>query len=205
MQKLLSFLSSLLLTSCTVVGIRHSPEPSYQVLLTEGEYQIRAYPPLVLAETVVEADYSEAGSIGFNRLAGYIFGRNAARTQMPMTTPVFREPAGENIGMTAPVFQQAEGKRWTMAFVMPERYQFDTLPVPLDAQVTLKEIPAKKVAVLRYSGALNESAMQAQSQKLLAWLERQSLHPLSKPRSAAYDPPWTFPALRRNEVHVDIE
>lgn len=187
------------------MGIRNTPEPEYQVLLRDGEFEIRAYPSLSVAETLVAADYPEAGRIGFNRLAGYIFGGNTRREKMAMTAPVLREADGEEIAMTAPVLQQTEGRHWRMSFVMPAGYSLETLPIPLDADVALKQLPAKKVAVLQYSGSLSEGVIARNSQKLLDWLNQRSLKPISPARSAAYDPPWTMPMLRRNEIHVDLE
>lgn len=205
MKTIVSLLSGLWLAGCSVMGIRDTPEPQYQVLLRNGEFEIRAYPSLLVAETLVAADYQEAGSIGFKRLAGYIFGGNTSRENMAMTTPVIREANSEDIAMTAPVLQQTEGLQWRMSFVMPAGYRLETLPIPLDANVVLKALPAKKIAALRYSGSLSESAIACNSQKLLDWLTQQSLKPTSPTRSAAYDPPWTIPLLRRNEIHVDIQ
>ena len=205
MKKIVSLLSGLWLAGCSVMGIRNAPEPEYQVLLRDGEFEIRTYPSLWVAETLVDANYTEAGSVGFKRLAGYIFGGNTRREQMAMTTPVIREADGEEIAMTAPVLQQTEGRQWRMAFVMPASYSLETLPIPLDADISLKQLPAKKVAVLQYSGALSEGVIARNSQKLLDWLTQRSLKPLSPTRSAAYDPPWTIPILRRNEIHVDLE
>lgn len=205
MKKLVSLLSSVWLAGCSVMGIRDTPEPHYQVLLQDREFEVRAYPPLLVAETVVSADYAEAGSIGFKRLAGYIFGGNTARQSMAMTTPVIRQAESEEIAMTAPVLQQTDGRQWRMAFVMPEGYRLDTLPIPLDDKVVLKEVPGKKVAVLSYSGSLNENTIAANSQKLLDWVNQRAYTPISSARSAAYDPPWTMPMLRRNEIHIDID
>jgi len=205
MKNPLALLGSLILTGCTVMGIRSSAEPQYQLLSEQGDVQIRQYPPLLIAETLIDADYAQAGNIGFNRLAGYIFGGNQQKQQMAMTAPVFRENAVEQIPMTAPVLQQAVDNKWTMAFVMPAGYSLETLPTPIDPQVTIKALPAKKVAVLRYSGSLNLEKINEKSRLLMAWIEQQQLTALSAARSATYDPPWTLPALRRNEIHIDIE
>lgn len=204
-KKILSLLSGLWFAGCSVVGIRDTPAPDYQIVSRDREFEIRLYPPLLLAETMVTGDYQQAGSIGFKRLAAYIFGANTRQTSLAMTTPVIREAAGEEIAMTAPVLQQTEGPQWRMAFVMPDGYKLDTLPIPLDADIVLKQQPAKKIAVLIYSGSLNETAIMTGSEKLLNWLQQQSIKPLSAPRSAAYDPPWTLPMLRHNEIMVDIE
>lgn len=204
-KKVLALFSGLWLTACSVIGMRDTPEPQYQVVRQDREFEIRAYPPMLVAETQVSGTYREAGSIAFQRLANYIFGGNTRRESMVMTTPVIREAEGEEISMTAPVLQQGDGRQWKMSFVMPAGYRLDSLPVPLDANIQLKELAAKKVAVLRYSGSLDENTITTNSQKLLEWLDKQSLKPISPARSAAYDPPWTIPMLRRNEIHVDIE
>jgi DNA gyrase inhibitor GyrI len=92
-----------------------------------------------------------------------------------------------------------------MAFVMPAEYTLENLPKPVDPLVEIKPIPAKKVAVIRYSGSLNEDNINQKANELMSWLQQRNLKMLSPARSAAYDPPWTLPALRRNEVHIDIE
>jgi hypothetical protein len=187
------------------MGIRSSEEPPFDLLAEQGDIQIRQYPSVLVAETVIEANYADSGSIGFKRLAGYIFGGNVQKQKMAMTAPVLREAASENIAMTAPVLQQQVGNHWVMTFVMPSNYTLETLPEPLDAKVIIKQLPAKKVAVLRYSGPLNMERITDKSQLLTDWLVQNHYKQCSPARSAAYDPPWTLPFLRRNEVHVDVE
>ncbi|MGZ8190984.1 MAG: SOUL family heme-binding protein [Methylococcaceae bacterium] len=92
-----------------------------------------------------------------------------------------------------------------MAFVLSQDYSVSTAPVPLDPAVIIKELPGKKTAVIRYSGSLSEQGIEEKSEELINWLTKQSYKAISPPRSAAYDPPWTLPFLRRNEVHIDIE
>lgn len=187
------------------MGVRTTSEPQYHVIFQDHEFEIRQYSILLIAETVAAGNYQQAGHAAFKRLANYIFGGNKRRENMAMTTPVIREQTGEELSMTAPVLQETEGKQWRMSFVMPEGFQLETLPIPLDEGIVLKELPSKKVATIRYNGSLNEESIAIHSQKLLTWLEKQSLKPLSPFRSAAYDPPWTLPLMRRNEIHVDIE
>jgi hypothetical protein len=187
------------------MGIRSSEEPNYRLLSEVGDIQIRLYQPMLIAETVIEADYSQAGKIGFNRLARYIFGGNVQNKEMSMTTPVFRESIGQIETMNAATQNAPNNNKWMMSFVMPPSFDVTTLPDPSDPLVIIKLIPAKKVAILRYAGNLNQERMTEYSQILLAWLDEQHIKPLSGPRSAAYDPPWTIPGLRRNEIHIDIE
>ena len=107
--------------------------------------------------------------------------------------------------MTAPVIQQESGTVWQMAFVLPKGYTAETAPQPLDPSVTIKTMPSRLIAVMRYSGKLSEQVIEARSQELIDWLAKKGYQAISAPRSAAYDPPWTLPFLRRNEIHVDIE
>jgi len=187
------------------MGIRSSEEPPFDLLAEQGDIQIRQYQPVLVAETVIEANYVDSGSIGFKRLAGYIFGGNVQKQKMAMTAPVLREAVSEKIAMTAPVLQQQIGNQWVMTFVMPSNYTLETLPTPLDDAVKIKQLPAKKVAVLRYTGPLNLARIAEKSQILTEWLAQNHYKPLSPARSAAFDPPWTLPFLRRNEVHMDVE
>ena len=123
-----------------------------------------------------------------------------------MTAPVMQEPrAGEKISMTAPVLQEEDGAGWRMSFVMPAKYTMDTIPKPIDPMVVLREVQGRKVAAIRYKGLLSEENIKEKTKELEGWLEKNGYRALSKFRSAGYDPPWTIPFLRRNEVQADIE
>ena len=205
MKKLIAILTTVFLAGCSLFGIRSADEPNYQVLNDYGHIQIRHYPALVIAQTEVNADYKNSSSQGFQRLAGYIFGNNKKQQKMRMTAPVIQEQETEAMAMTAPVIQQKSGSVWLMAFVLPAGYSESTAPVPLDSTVLIKAIPDKKVAVIRYSGSLSEQGIEEKSEALKRWLSKQGYQAISPARSAAYDPPWTLPFLRRNEIHIDIE
>jgi hypothetical protein len=192
-------------TGCTVFGIRTVEQAQYSVLLEDGAIQIRQYKGFIVAETTVEAEYKESSSIGFRRLAGYIFGKNKRDETIAMTAPVLQEETGEKISMTAPVVQEKIGTNWRMSFVMPAKYTMDTLPAPIDPNVVLREIQGKKVAAITYRGLLSEENIEKKSKALEGWLEDKGYTIISQPRSAGYDPPWTIPFLRRNEVLIDIE
>jgi effector-binding domain-containing protein len=205
MKKLITVLTTLFLAGCNVFGIRSADEPNYQVLNDYGHIQIRHYPAIVVAQIGVNADYKNSSSQGFQRLAEYIFGNNKKQQKMAMTAPVIQEQEAETIAMTAPVLQQKSGSVWLMAFILPQGYSLSNAPEPLDSAVVIKEIPGKKTAVIRYSGSLSEQGIEEKSEELKSWLSQQGYKPISSSRSAAYDPPWTLPFLRRNEIHIDIE
>jgi effector-binding domain-containing protein len=191
-----SLLGSMLLGACSVFGIRTAEEPPYEVITSEDDFEIRAYPESVVATTVVQVDdYDKSGSVAFNRLGGYIFGDNRKAGS----------DESEKIAMTAPVIQEKSEKGWVATFVMPSEWSRDSLPDPTDPTVELRNVPGRKVASIRYTGLVTEKKIEEQAAKLRAWVESQGMKVLSPHRSARYDPPWTIPFLRRNEVHVDVE
>jgi len=183
-------------------------EPQYRVLAEGEEYEIRAYEPYLVAETIVAGDYGDSGGQGFRILAGYIFGGNKASEKMAMTAPVTREPAGNvKMNMTAPVISErvAEAERYRYQFVMERKYTRETLPVPEDDRVTIREIPARTMAVHRYSGRWTASNYEKHTDILLRALARDGIEVVGAPQSAAYNSPFTPPFLRRNEILVEID
>jgi hypothetical protein len=201
----LLLMTSLMLAGCSVLGKRTANEPPYKVLAEEGDIEVRQYGEMIVAETVVDGAYGQTGAPGFSRLAGYIFGKNRSKQKLSMTAPVLQEPVSEKIAMTAPVIQEKKGDAWVMAFVMPEGSTLESLPVPLDPAVKLRSVQGKKVGVIRYSGLHSENNLRNYAGKLTEWIEKKGYRVLSQPRAASYDPPWTIPFMRRNEVHIDIE
>jgi hypothetical protein len=197
--------SSLTLAACSLVGIRTSPEPPHEVLRSEGKIELRQYQPQLIAETFVQKDYDQAGSAGFRRLAGYIFGGNRAKEQISMTAPVLQEAQSRSITMTAPVLQEETANGWWMAFILPVEITLANAPEPTNPAVKLREIPAKRQVSLQYSGRNSPSEMQRHAKELSAWIDQQGLRPLTDPKMASYDPPWTLWFLRRNEVQVEVE
>jgi len=199
----------LLQSGCSLVGIRSTEEPNYSLLQNEDRFEVREYEALVIAETLVDSDFDDAGNIAFRRLFAYISGDNETAAEIAMTAPVMAHDengsSGEKISMTAPVTGEETPRGWRFAFVLPSGYRLATAPVPGNPDVRLEQVPARKVAVLRYSGSWNETAYEDNLEKLQQWMRRNQLEADSLPRVAGYDPPWTLPFLRRNEVMIDIK
>jgi hypothetical protein len=181
-------------------------EPAYNVVQQIGEVEIRRYAAQIRATTVVDAPFDAATSEGFRRLAGYIFGNNTRRDEIAMTAPVETAPAGpsEKIAMTAPVGTKVVDGRSVISFVMPAGYTMDTLPVPGDPRVTLEPVGERLVAALRFSWIAGEPEFAQRRQEVLDALERSDLRPSGEATLARYDPPWTLPFLRRNEVLIPV-
>ncbi len=196
-------------TGCSIFGIRTSEEASYQVLSRYGRIEIREYDELVMVETDVDASYDEAGNIAFKKLFGYISGENVSQSTIAMTAPVISRKEstliGEKVAMTSPVIGEQQGQGWRYSFVLPADYTLENAPVPSNPEVKLAVVPRKKVAVIRYSGPWKERAMRKKSEELIEWIRSNGFERLSTPRSAGYDPPWTLPFLRRNEIMIDVK
>jgi hypothetical protein len=177
--------------------------PKYTVAERSGNIEIRDYAPMIVAEADVKGERREAISKGFRIIADYIFGNNTAAQKVPMTAPVTQQ-GNAKIAMTAPVTQQGSDNTWRVRFVMPSKYTMETLPKPNNPAVELRQIPAKRFAVIRFSGMAGEDSLERHTKELDGFLEAKKIAPLSLPTYAFYNPPWTLPFLRRNEVLVEI-
>lgn len=182
--------------------------PKYLVTEKSSGFELRAYNAMVVAETIVEGSLDKASSAGFKRIADYIFGNNKARNgaseKISMTSPVTMQPKSEKISMTAPVIMAEDAGKWRIYFVMPSKYTLETLPEPNNKAVTLRALPARNFAVLRFSGLAGEEKTAKKTEELFAWLKSKNIKPIGTPELARYNPPWTLPFLRRNEVLVEI-
>ena len=191
---------------CMVVGIHGVEEANYNLIEKKDRFEIREYTPVVAVETWVDADFEKAGNIAFRRLFNYISGNNQSKTKIDMTAPVISiKGQSEKIAMTAPVIREAGSKGWRYMFVLPASYTMEDSPKPLDENVTLVQIPERKMAVIRYSGNWKESHTQEKTALLKAWIKEKNLKPVSEPSFAGYDPPFTIPVFRRNEVMIEVE
>lgn len=207
-SKLAAIAAALLTSACSTVGIRSgTEEPAFTEVGRVGTVEIRTYGERIAAQTVVTGSSEAARNRGFQRLAGYIFGGNNARTSIAMTAPVAQADEGrsQSIAMTAPVAQGAVGQdRWTIQFFMPSEYTMATLPVPRDPAVVLAVVPAETYAVLRFSGLGSARAVAEKEAELDAALIGSGWTSAGDPVVWFYDPPWTLPPLRRNEVAVRV-
>jgi len=179
-------------------------EAAYKVLTTSGKFEIREYAPQILAEMLVESDLEEAGNKAFRTLFRYISGANRTRSKVSMTAPVSQEQAGEKITMTAPVGQQRARDKWAVSFTMPASYTLETLPVPDDPQITLRQVPARRMAAVRYSGFWSEKNYLQNMSDLEAWMRERGLAAAGDPVWARYNPPFTPWFLRRNEILIPL-
>ena len=163
-------------------------EPTYSLVTSweSPDIEIRDYDSRILATTRM----TEGQNSGFRVLAGYIFGGNENEQEIAMTAPVQRTMPGE---------QEAE-----MAFVVPRAYSIEELPTPDDFRIEFREEPAYRAAVIRFSGWVNDKKAERYWQTLITFLEEQGIQPVGDPTLNQYNPPWTPPFMRRNEIIVAV-
>ena len=192
-----------------IVGVLAGPvmsdveKPDYKVIQSEQNIEIGQYEPMIIAEVEVDGKREDAIGDGFRLLADYIFGNNTVQQVISMTAPV-QQKENQKIAMTAPVQQQSTGKSWRMSFVMPSKYSMDSLPVPNNNRVRLKEILTKKFVVIEFSGTNSNENVTEHENQLMNYIEANQIKINGSPKYAFYNPPWSLPFLRRNEVMIEI-
>jgi hypothetical protein len=197
-----------LISGCSVLT---APEPAYLTAQRLPDFEVRAYPPILLAEVTVPGPADAAGGQGFVILADYIFGKNRGASKLAMTAPVIQMPVASapeavpsRLTMGAPVTQSAADGGFVVQFVMPAGSTLGGLPVPVDARIRLREQAARKVAVIRYSGRWSQSNYQEHLDRLRSALAQAALVPRGEPVLARYNPPFMPFFLRRNEIWLEL-
>lgn len=180
-------------------------EPAFKIVTTDGNFELRDYPALVVAEVAVSGGQKEAANKGFRLLAGYIFGANKRREGIAMTAPVAQARKSEKIAMTAPVIQIANEDDWIVQFTMPSSYSLDTLPEPDDPTVQLRLMPPQRVAIIRFSGLASKDDVAEKTAELTTAVAAHHLRAIGAVSLAQYNPPWTLWFMRRNEVMIQVE
>lgn len=169
-------------------------QPAYTVTAEHGGWQLRSYSPTIEARVTVTGPWDTAVSDGFRVLAGYIFGGNQPRASIAMTAPVAAQRGPDAAG----------DEQWTVAFTMPAQWSLDSLPVPNDPRIELVQVPPRQVAALSFGLWATESRVAEKTSELLDGLGAVGLTPLAEPTVAQYNPPWTPPPFRNNEVLVTV-
>jgi hypothetical protein len=177
-------------------------QPEYRIETSDGAIEIRSYGAMIVAEAMVEGERKAAINDGFRLIAAYIFGANKPNAKIAMTAPVQQQQ--RTIAMTAPVTQQATGNAWTVRFVMPASWTIDTLPAPNDARVSLRPIPASRFVAITFSGIATRDAIAKRTDDLRRYAADHKLSTTGEPLLAFYNPPWTLPFFRRNEIMLEL-
>ena len=187
--------------------------PKYTVVSSKDGLELREYAPHILAQVVVEGEFDGAINQGFRKVADYIFGNNeskkssAASESIAMTAPVLEQGAtSESIAMTAPVVEtKVDDTKRAVSFVMPSSYTLETLPKPKNDEVKLIQVPKKRFAAITFSGNVDGDVAQRKKDELRARVAENKWTSIGEPILAQYDPPWTPPFMRKNEVLLEID
>jgi len=163
----------------------------YVVVESDGAFEIREYPDLMLVATQSEMD-AQGRDGSFMRLFRYISGDNAADQKIAMTTPVFMEGAGGQ-------------PQVSMGFVMPKEVAASGIPEPRKEGVKIQKRPGGRFAVVRFPGRLETTVAKAQEKRLREWMVAKGLVGDANAEAAGYDPPFTPGFLRRNEILIRLQ
>lgn len=202
-MRLACLLLSIVVFVFTTSDVMAIEEAAYEVVLTDGDVEVRDYEPSIVAETVVEDDFEDAGNRAFRKLFRYIGGDNVKREEIAMTAPV-SQVQSEKIAMTSPVAQQATEGGWAVSFMMPSSYTIETIPQPTDQSVSIRQIPAYRAAAIRYSGFWSEKKYLEHLEKLNEWIDGKGYERLGEPVWARYDAPFKPWFMRRNEILIPV-
>jgi len=169
--------------------VADTEEPSFELIdqWPEKNIELREYGASILAVTSMDA----TGNGGFSTLAGYIFGGNTTEQKIAMTAPV-------QTSMTGSELQE-------MAFVMPSQFNESTLPQPNNPDIKLRSVDGYAAAVIIFSGKASPEKAEKQWALLQEFLDTSDIQVLGTPTLNQYNPPWTLPFLRRNEIIVPID
>ena len=204
MNAFIAIIFGLSVTSCSLFGVQSEEGPRYEVLKKNGDFEIRRYESYVVATTTVRGKKDNASEVAFKRLAGYIYGHNKDDKKLSMTSPVKIEQSTE-LPMTTPVKVSTKDNIYIMSFFMPSEYKINELPTPLDQKVKLKKIESKTVASHQYTWFSSDKRNESKAKELRQWLKTQGQYKAKDSYTyAGYNPPWTIPFLRRNEVHIEV-
>ena len=178
-------------------------QPEYKVTTSKGAIEVRSYGPMIAAEAEVVGEREAAIKEGFRLIAAYIFGANKPNAKIEMTAPVLQQRE-QKIAMTAPVTQQGDGGKWKVRFIMPQDWTMETLPAPNDTRVRLVQVAAKRMVAIRFTWRATDSLIAAKTAELRRYVRDENLSTLGEPLFAFYNPPWTLPFFRRNEIMLEL-
>jgi DNA gyrase inhibitor GyrI len=181
---------------------RSADEPDFRPLETDGDHQIREYPALTVAETLVNGPRRHALDEGFRTLADYAFAKSREGERLPMTVPVMQD-GGDPMASDPPMFDDDLEGAWRTRFVMPVGRSRNELPEPPEG-VELVELPARKVAVVSFAGRATDTLLKEQEDRLRGWLAKRGEKSNGEPEYAFYNSPMIPGPLRRNEVWLAL-
>ena len=161
----------------------------YEVLAEMDGIEIRKYAPATFSYVTLNVDnYDQGSSMGFRKLAGYIFGGNQRQEKIAMTSPV----------------EMAMDTMMVVKFMVPAKYNMEDLPTPNNKEVRFVEQPERIVAAIRFSGFANDEKIARYREQLTVVLNQNGLSYDGEFSFLGYNSPFDL-INRRNEVIVSID
>lgn len=197
-RKTLIAIAALIPLVLIALALLSLPEPDFEVVAKEGDFELRRYQPFNVAQVEVAGDFASASEQAFEPLIGYIQRRNRGARNLPMMAPVNQQR------LDARARAPATTGQWIVQFVMPKEYPMSYLPAPSDERVSLERIPARLMAARRYRGGWSEARYREQEAALLEALAADGQSVIGEPIFARYNAPFVPGFLRRNEVLVEV-
>ena len=196
-KKAMIFLSLAIVgVGLSIIGWKLTARSSYEsaqytVIESNGDFEIREYPDLMIAATEMRVG-SQGDGGSFRRLFRYIDGANADEQKIAMTIPVFMN-------------HRSKSDLGDMEFVLPRTMPEERIPKPIGENVQIRKRVGGRFAVIRFSGRMDKQSVADAEAKLREWMKTRGLNGNGRAEFAGYDPPWTPGPFRRNEVLVRLK
>ncbi len=182
-------ISFILFQTYLIMSVKSTPTQSYSVIETNKDFEVRFYPSVTMAMiTSTATNYKDLGSLGFRKLAGYIFGSNEGN---------------HKISMCSPVHMDINPETSSMGFVMPSHYTKESLPKPLNAEVSITTTCDEMVAVIAFGGFASDKSIRSHAKLLEDALKLACIEYYGNFRYLGYDPPYKL-FSRKNEIIVSV-
>ena len=184
-----SILVTLLIASQLYLILASTETQTYRVIKIEKEFEIRVYPPVIMASVTMNAkSYKELSSSGFRKLASFIFGENKSKA---------------NIAMTSPVHMDINTDQSSMSFVMPANYTRENLPKPNDSSINIDTTVEDYVAVIQFGGFADDDKIKTYAAQLESALDAKGIEYFGNYRYLGYNAPFQIVG-RKNEIIVSV-
>lgn len=182
--------------------LMHTEQPTYRVVSSDGDFEVRKYDPFIVAEVKMQGDRKQVLAQGFKMLANYISGNNISGYKIAMTAPVIQQKDDQmHIRIIAKKLQKHS---WIICFVMPSAYKLSVLPKPCNKRIVLETLPNRAFVVIRFSGRATNKRISEYEKQLLAYVAKMHFATLSTPIYAFYSQPWIPPIAKHNEIMIAI-
>ncbi|MDG1945744.1 MAG: heme-binding protein [Halioglobus sp.] len=184
-------------------------EPAFTLIKQSESFEVRLYAPRIIAETAVSGNMKKASSSGFKAIANFIFGNNrdpgsGQAESISMTAPVILQSSSVDAFAASNAASDGSEQAWEVSFFMPSQYNLESLPKPNNSAVKVRSLPASYAAVMRFSGFSGAGKVAENTRALQQWIQQQELSILGTAQLARYNPPWTLPFMRRNEIIIEV-